>query len=168
MLRKRIAGKRRCCCWHRRGCREQIRFVEQDERVLCHERRELRRNVEPWAGGGYEGDRVWAREYEKRGVCGLNAVGYKRTRTHACTHTSKKKHNMMSRYHQFFVENETRSSGRTHACRALSIPICSTSSAVSRKPAVSATKTGSPPISSEISKMSRVVPGTCVTIAASR
>jgi hypothetical protein len=56
----------------------------------------------------------------------------------------------------------------THAFRALSIPICSTSSVVSRKPAVSATTTGRPPISSDISKISRVVPGTWVTIAASR
>jgi hypothetical protein len=57
---------------------------------------------------------------------------------------------------------------KTYAFRALSIPIFSTSSVVSRRPAESVTRTGSPPISSESSKMSRVVPGTWVTIAASR
>ena len=90
-LLKRLGKRRR---WHWRGCREQIRLVEQDERVLCHERSELRRNVEPWARGRFEGDRVWAREYEKRCVCGLNSVGTTKRALHVHTHTSKDMHNM--------------------------------------------------------------------------
>lgn len=58
--------------------------------------------------------------------------------------------------------------GRAYAARARSIPIDSTKSDVLRKPAVSATMTGIPPISKEISKTSLVVPGRGVTIAASR
>lgn len=50
---------------------------------------------------------------------------------------------------------------------ARSTPIRSTKSSVWRRPAVSATITGSPPMSSESSRISRVVPGTGVTIAAS-
>jgi len=56
---------------------------------------------------------------------------------------------------------------RTHMFFALSIPIFSTKSSVALTPAVSATITGRPPISSESSRISRVVPGTGVTIAAS-
>ena len=44
----------------------------------------------------------------------------------------------------------------------------STTSFVLRSPAVSATMTGKPPMSSESSRISRVVPGMGVTIAASR
>ena len=71
-------GRRR-----QRGSREQIRLVEQDERVSGHEWGELRWDFEPWARGGYcrrrcccgGDDRIWAREYEKRSICGLNPVG---------------------------------------------------------------------------------------------
>ena len=45
-------------------------FFKQHEHVLYHKRRELRRNVEPWGRGRYEGDRVWACEYKKRIICG--------------------------------------------------------------------------------------------------
>ena len=55
-----------------------------------------------------------------------------------------------------------------HNCLARSTPIFSTRSSVLRSPAVSATITGKPPMSSESSRISRVVPGTGVTIAASR
>lgn len=57
---------------------------------------------------------------------------------------------------------------RTYSCFARSTPMLSTMSSVLRSPAVSATMTGNPPMSSESSKISRVVPGTGVTIAASR
>lgn len=56
----------------------------------------------------------------------------------------------------------------TDAFFARSTPMLSTRSSVLRRPAVSATITGRPPISSDSSSMSRVVPGTGVTIAASR
>ena len=56
----------------------------------------------------------------------------------------------------------------TYALVALSIPIFSTTSSVLRRPAVSAITTGKPPISRDNSRMSRVVPGMGVTIAASR
>ena len=55
----------------------------------------------------------------------------------------------------------------TDAFAALSTPIFSTTSSVSRIPAVSATTTAYPPISSVSSNTSRVVPGMLVTIAAS-
>lgn len=57
---------------------------------------------------------------------------------------------------------------KTYAFVARWIPICSTTSLDFRKPAVSATIIGSPPMSSESSMISRVVPGIGVTIAASR
>lgn len=50
---------------------------------------------------------------------------------------------------------------------ARSTPMDSTMSSVFRRPAVSATMTGKPPISSDSSRMSLVVPGIGVTIAAS-
>lgn len=56
----------------------------------------------------------------------------------------------------------------THFATARSIPIASTSSRVFLSPAVSATCTGKPWKSSASSTTSRVVPGTAVTIAASR
>lgn len=57
---------------------------------------------------------------------------------------------------------------RTHRSTARAIPIVSTRSLVSRKPAVSAITIGYPWKSRESSRTSRVVPGISVTIAASR
>ena len=65
-------------------------------------------------------------------------------------------------------DNEEDEAEETHAFRALSIPICSTSSVVSQAGRINDHTAGSTPISSEIFKISRVVPGTWVTIAASR
>jgi hypothetical protein len=55
----------------------------------------------------------------------------------------------------------------TNAFCARSTPILSTTSSVCLKPAVSATMTGNPPISNDNSRISLVVPGTDVTMAAS-
>lgn len=56
----------------------------------------------------------------------------------------------------------------TDAFSARWTPILSTKSSVFRKPAVSATMIGRPPISRDSSMTSLVVPGTGATIAASR
>lgn len=56
----------------------------------------------------------------------------------------------------------------TNVSSALFTPIASTMSSVFLIPAVSATMTGRPPMSRDSSSTSRVVPGTWVTIAASR
>jgi hypothetical protein len=58
--------------------------------------------------------------------------------------------------------------GDTNAFCARLTPILSTTSFVCLSPAVSATMTGKPPISNDNSRISLVVPGTGVTIAASR
>lgn len=63
--------------------------------------------------------------------------------------------------------HDTRQRG-TDVFSARWTPILSTKSSVFRKPAVSATMTGRPPISRDSSMTSLVVPGTGVTIAASR
>lgn len=57
---------------------------------------------------------------------------------------------------------------RTYSSPARAIPIFSTSSSVSRKPAVSLRTTLTPARSSETVTMSRVVPGMGETMAASR
>ena len=57
---------------------------------------------------------------------------------------------------------------QTNASTPRCTPMPSTISSVSLKPAVSATTTGNPPISSVNSRTSRVVPGIGVTIDAGR
>ena len=61
-----------------------------------------------------------------------------------------------------------RAGEKTDASTPRCTPIPSTKSSVSLKPAVSATTTGNPPMSSVSSRTSRVVPGMAVTIDAGR
>ena len=61
-----------------------------------------------------------------------------------------------------------RAKRKTDASTPRCTPMPSTKSSVSLKPAVSATTTGNPPISSVNSRTSRVVPGIGVTIDAGR
>ena len=135
---------------------ERVGLVQQDERIPVNQRERERVDRSRCRVGGVSfccrGKERFEREDAEfdigRGGSGMPSRTLRSTST-------------------FGGEEERGEKERPYRSTARSIPIVSTRSRVSRKPAVSATTIGYPWKSSESSRTSRVVPGISVTMAAS-